>query len=154
MHGRICLLHPNFTIRRIWHITEKSALIIVYFCNSFTVKKYLILLKATQDSCNNNNNTLHAVAYVQRSSNAWLHSSPLSLLYGTSINILKLALMVYSSNLWHLTSGIPIMQCDSQHVKRSRIDNSHLMAFLTLQLSFKFWSSIHHTENLILVQES
>lgn len=152
MHGRICVMCPNFTIHRIWHITEKSALIILYFCNSFTVTKYLIVLKATQDSCNNN--TLCAVSYVQRSSNAWFHSSPLSLLHGTSINILKLVLMVYSSNLWYLTSGIPIVQCDIEHAKRSCIDNSNLMAFLTLQLSFKFWSPIHHTGHLILAPES
>jgi len=59
--------------------------------------------------------------------------------------------MVYSSNFWHLTSGTPIMQCDAQHAKRSCIDNSHLMACLTLQLSFKFWSPIHHMGHLILV---
>jgi hypothetical protein len=152
MHRRICVMCPNFTIHRIWHITEKSALIILYFCNSFTVTNYLFVLKATKDPCNTT--TLHAVSYLQRSTNAWFHSSPLPLIYGTSINILKLVLMVYSSKLWHLTSGTPIIQCDAQHAKRSCIDNSHLMTFLMLQLSFKFWSPIHHTGHLILVPKS
>jgi hypothetical protein len=142
---------PNFIIHRIWPITEKYALTILYFCNSFRVTNYLIVLKATQYSCNNT--TLCAVSYVQMSTNAWFHISPLSLIYGTSINILKLVLMVSTSNLWHLTSGRPIM-CDAQHANRSCIDNSHLMAFLMQQLSFKFWSPIHHTGCLILVPRS
>lgn len=145
-------MYPNFTIHRIWYITEKSVLIILYFCSSFTVTNYLNVLKATQDSCNNN--TLCAVSYVVRSNNAWSHSSPSSQIYGTSVNILKLVLVVSSSTLWHLTSGTYIMQCDAQHAKRSCIDNSHLMAFLMLQLSFKFWSPVHHTGHLILVPKS
>lgn len=154
MRGRICVMRTNFTIHRIWHITEKYALIILYLCNSFIVTNYLIVLKATKTPVTTTNDddsggggddtSLCAVLYVQRSTNASFHSSPFSLIYGTSINILKLVLMVYSSNLWHLTSGIPIKQCDTQHAKRSHIDKSHLMAFLILQLSFKFWSPIYH----------